>query len=163
MSRRIVRATCSSRSLDRSQHPFERRGHALPLPRKEQPLCPTLRPLDAPFGSPRRRRKDASHRLLQPTLRYAHPTTVQLPSPQLALQRPPPRSSSGGFSPECLRERGVGPPFGNPAPGGVTLDDVPPASARSITFLLTVYGEGGDGPPIFWGPLRRGVFGHVRS
>lgn len=46
---------------------------------------------------------------------------------------------SRGVSPKCLQERGVGPPFGNPAPGGVTLDDVPPASACSITLRLTLF------------------------
>jgi hypothetical protein len=66
-----------------------------PLPRKERPHRPTLRLLDVPRGPPRRRREDASHRLLQPTLRHAHPTIAQLPSSRLSPQRPPPHSASG--------------------------------------------------------------------
>jgi hypothetical protein len=137
-SRESIRAISLFTFARRSQHPFKRRGGA-PLCRgmssRVALACVFLMSL---AGKPRRRRKDASHRFLQPTFNYEHPTTVQLPSPQLALQRPPPRSSFGGFSPECLRERGVGPPFSNPAPGWVTLDGAPQASACPITFLFTL-------------------------
>jgi len=73
--------------------------------------------------------------------RLEHPTPIaRLPSPQ-------PFSRGDRLLPAILEpfflkkaqkllgEHGVGPPFGNPAPGEATLDGAAPASARSFTFL----------------------------
>lgn len=122
------------RSRARAPHPFERREPAL-LVREEPPRRPTLRLLGSPRGSPRLRREDASHRPLQPTFRYEHTYLARLPRPRLSPRRPPPRMSPER---ELYRhsERGVGPPCGNPTPGGAALDGAPPASDESPASLL---------------------------
>jgi hypothetical protein len=124
------------------QHPSRASaGTPFLMSRKEQPHRPTLPRLDAPRGPPRRRRQDASHRLLQPTFPTRAPNSDR-PTPEPAAcaaatastQRIP-RLCAKAQSPEPLREHGVGPPFGNPAPGEAALDGAAPASARCFTFL----------------------------
>jgi len=94
-----IRATCYSRSLDAPSTLFKRRGHA-PLCRGMSSRfalpCALLMRLSAHLDDARKMPlTDFCNRPFY----YEHPTTVQLPSPQLALQRPPPHSSSGGLTP----------------------------------------------------------------
>jgi hypothetical protein len=117
-----------------------------PLPRKEQPLCPTLRPLDAPFGSPRRRPEDASSptSATDPSIRA--PDDRSTPEPAARAAATASTQLVRGINPERLREHGVGPPFGNPAPGKAALDGATPASARCFTFPPLNEGEIGPRP-----------------
>jgi hypothetical protein len=114
-----------------------------PLPRQGKPHRPTLRPLDVPRGPPRSRRQDASHRCLQPTF----PTRAPNPRPPDSRARYLRRGDrllvvySSRLGPSTQGEHGVGPPFGNPAPGRTTLDGAAPASACSITFLPAYCGR----------------------
>jgi hypothetical protein len=72
--------------------------------------------------------------------RLEHPTSDRPTPKPAALQprRPPPPSESRSLlfrkAQELLGEHGVGPPFGNPAPGEAALDGATPASARCFTF-----------------------------
>jgi hypothetical protein len=81
--------------------PFQAPQTGSPLPREDLPRRPIRPCLDAPRGSPRPCRKDASHRLLQPTSNTSTQTIARLSSPQLAPQRPPPHSASGGLAPNA--------------------------------------------------------------
>jgi len=88
--------------------------------------------------------------------RLEHPTSIaRLPSPQpltAAATASPQRAQSPSYlhtkGPKHLGEHGVGPPFGNPAPGKAALDDAARASAQSLTFLPHVMEEK-------MGPARR--------
>jgi hypothetical protein len=75
---------------------------------------------------------------------------ARLPSPQpcsrndrLLPANPEPFVKKG---PAHLGEHGVGPPFGNPAPGEAALDGATPASARCFTFPRLNEGEIGPRP-----------------
>jgi len=117
------------------------------LSRKERPHRPTLPHLDAPRGPPRCRRQDASHRLLQPTFPTRAPNLDRSTPKPAAFNsrgdRLPSAHPKAFFAkdPEHLGEHGVGPPFGNPAPGEAALDGAATASAQSLTFLPHVMEE----------------------
>ena len=126
------------RSRARAPHPFERREPAL-LVWEEPPRRPTLHILGSPRGSPRLHREDASHRSLQPTLdpstRISTDSRARSSRCKVRLRNEP-----RALAP-CHPERGVGPPCGNPTPGGSALDGASPASDEPPASLLNLIKE----------------------
>lgn len=113
--------------------PFLCRGRS----RRTALPCPTLMRLAAHLGvAGKMPRTDFCNR----HYRLEHPTSIaRLPNPQLftaaktaSSQRIPSLLFKKG--PKHLGEHGVGPPFGNPAPGEAALDGATPARARCFTF-----------------------------
>ena len=89
----------------------------------------------------------AQERCLSPTsatdVRYEHPTIRSTPKLAACAAK-----TTSAMCPElltpCHPERGVGPPCGNPTPGGAAFDDASPASDVPPTFLFVIEEDTGS-------------------
>jgi hypothetical protein len=139
-----ARATCSSRSLRALQHPY-----------RASARCPSFAeagtaasPYPAPLLMGLATHLDNAGKMpltdvCNRHFRHEHPIVDRLtPEPTaFAIMTASSRHVRSRLGPSTQGEHGVGPPFGNPAPGRTTLDGAAPASACSITFLQRILVE----------------------
>jgi hypothetical protein len=139
-----ARATCSSRSLRALQHPY-----------RASARCPSFAeagtaasPYPAPLLMGLATHLDNAGKMPLTDIcnrhfRHEHPIVDRLtPKPAtFAAATASSRHARSRLGPSTQGEHGVGPPFGNPAPGRTALDGAAPASACSITFLQRILVE----------------------
>jgi hypothetical protein len=124
------------RNRARAQHPSQSARACLPCPGRA--AAPSY---SAPPWLASRLTSTAQKRCLSPTsatdVRYEHPTIRSTPKLAACAAK-----TTSAMCPElltpCHPERGVGPPCGNPTPGGAAFDDAPPASDVSPTVLFFI-------------------------
>jgi hypothetical protein len=144
-----ARATCSSRSLRALQHPYRASASCSSFAEAGTAASPYPAPLLMGLAT----HLDNAGKMpltdfCNRHFRHEHPI-VDRPTPEPAALAAAATASSrhaqSRLGPSTQGEHGVGPPFGNPAPGRTTLDGAAPASAW-LNHLPPAHFGGGHGP-----------------
>jgi hypothetical protein len=144
-----ARATCSSRSLRALQHPYRASASCSSFAEAGTAASPYPAPLLMGLAT----HLDNAGKMpltdfCNRHFRHEHPIVDRLtpePAALAAAATASSRHAQSRLGPSTQGEHGVGPPFGNPAPGRTTLDGAAPASAWLYHLPPTHFG-GGHGP-----------------